>query len=242
MILPEHDWLEQLAQAKDCLCWEYAPLPGSGKVIVLAPHPDDPDAWPVFQRMLREGGYTIRWLILTSGWSGVRDEFAGPDKEAKAACRRREQLESARLFGIDSVTFLDLPETEDGELADDPEGYEQLMKHLGNPDVVILPWGQDTNPTHRLTYEWFERWRRGKSVTAFFSEDPKSLDFIPHLEIVFDEEMAAWKATLLECHHSQTDRNLAIRGYTFSERILSMNHRSAGENGLYVERYRVSLP
>lgn len=237
MILPEHDWLEQLAQAKDCLCWEYASLPGSGKVVVLAPHPDDPDACAVFQKMLRLGGWEIRWLILTSGWSGVRDEFA-VGKEAKASCRRREQLESAKLFGIESVTFLDLPETEDGDLAG---GYETMVEHLGNPDIVILPWGQDTNPTHRLTYEWFMRWRRGESVTAFFAEDPKSLDFIPHLEIVFDEELAAWKSALLECHRSQTDRNLATRGITFSERILSMN-RTSGENGLYVERYRVSMP
>lgn len=239
--MPDQDWLQKAirsAQARKYTSLEYAPLLGSGKVIVLAPHPDDPDAYAVFQRMLFNGGYTIRWIILTSGWSGVRDELAGTDKEAKAACRRREQLESARLFGVDSVTFLDLPETEDGELTD---GYELMVEHLGNPDIVILPWGQDTNPTHRLTYEWFMKWRRGKSVTAFFAEDPKSLDFIPHLEIVFDEGLAAWKASLLECHRSQTDRNLATRGITFSERILSMNRR-AGENGLYVERYRVSMP
>ena len=148
------------------------------------------------------------------------------------------------MFGLNesSVLFLDLPETEDGELADDPSGYAVAVEILSaeKPDIVILPWGQDTNPTHRLAYEWFTRWNTGK-VTAFFAEDPKSLDFTPHLEIVFDEELAAWKAALLECHHSQTDRNLATRGITFSERIISMN-RTSGENGLYVERYRVSMP
>lgn len=218
------------------MSWEYAPLPGSGMVVILAPHPDDPDACAVFQRMLQLGGWDIQWIILTTGWSGVRDEFVGPDKQAKAERRRREQLESARLFGIDSVTFLNLPETADGELADDPAGYALMVKHLDNPDIVIVPWGQDTNPTHRLAYEWFTRWKEGRAVTAFFAEDPKSHDFWPHLNVMFDEEVAAWKASLLECHRSQTDRNLATRGMTFSERILSVNLQSPG---VYRERYRI---
>ena len=229
------DWLKQAkkaARTEECLSLEYGPLPGGGSVVVLAPHPDDPDACAVFQRMLRLGGYTIRWLILTSGWSGVRDEFAGLDRLAKAECRRQEQLESAKSFGIEPVTFLDLPETEDGELAG---GYELMVEHLGEPDIVILPWGQDSNLTHRVTYEWFMRRQSDRPVTAFFAEDPKSLDFTPHLEIVFDEETAAWKASLLECHRSQTDRNLVTRGITFSERILSMNRQEAG----YAERYRI---
>jgi LmbE family N-acetylglucosaminyl deacetylase len=229
------DWMNKVLQAageEKCISFDFAPLPGKGEVAVLAPHPDDPDASAVLQRMLKEGGWEIRWLILTSGWSGVRDEFAGPDRQAKANCRRKEQLESARLFGIESVTFMDLPETEDGELAD---GYDLMVERLGDPDIVILPWGKDTNATHRLVYEWFMRWAEGKSVTAFFAEDPKSLDFTPHLEIVFDEETAAWKASLLKCHRSQTDRNLATRGITFSERILSMNRRETG----FVERYRI---
>ena len=235
------DWLKQAqeaARAEECLSLEYGPLPGRGSVVVVAPHPDDPDACAVFQRMLLLGGYTIRWIILTTGWSGVRDEFAGPDREAKAACRRLEQMQSERILGIDSAIFLNLPETDDGELNDDLLGYARLafLLDVDRPDIVILPWGKDTNATHRLTYEWFERWRRGKSVTAFFSEDPKSLDFNAHLEVAFDEETAAWKASLLECHRSQTDRNLATRGITFSERILSMNRRETG----FAERYRVS--
>lgn len=229
------DWLEQAqeaARAEECLSLEYGPLPGGGSVVVVAPHPDDPDACAVFQRMLLEGGWEIWWVVLTSGWSGVRDEFAGPDRQAKADCRRKEQLESAKLFGIEDVTFLDLPETEEGELAD---GYELMVLELGDPDIVILPWGQDSNPTHRLAYEWFMRWQSDRPVTAIFAEDPKSLDFQPHLEVAFDEETAAWKAALLECHRSQTDRNLATRGITFSERILSMNRRETG----FAERYRI---
>jgi len=236
------DWLEQAkkaARTEECLSLEYGPLPGRGSVVMLAPHPDDPDTCAVFQKMLQLGGWEIWWVVLTSGWSGVRDEFAGTDKEAKTACRWQEQLDSCHLFGLneDWYEFLGLPETDDGELADNLASYRHFASDLNElaPDIVILPWGKDTNATHRLTYEWFMRWRADRPVTAFFAEDPKSLDFTPHLEIVFDEETAAWKASLLECHRSQTDRNLATRGITFSERILSVNRRETG----FVERYRI---
>jgi len=242
-------WLEcakEDAHRDECLDIGEEGLPGSGRVVILAPHPDDPEVSAVFQRTLVRGGWSVRWIILTSAWSGVRDEFVGSDKAAKGAARRVEQTESARLFGLDpdELVFMDLPEIEDGSLAEIPESFERMSEKLDreSPDIVILPWGMDSNPTHGLVFRWFEKWREGHGgVTAFYQQDPKSVDFTPHLRVLFDEESACWKASLLECHRSQTERNTATRGITFSERILAVHRQAAEGSGKpYVEAYRVS--
>jgi len=48
----------------------------------------------------------------------------------------------------------------------------------------------------------------------------------------------ARKASLLECHRSQSARNQSTRGITFAERILGMNRRA---DGLYSERFEAAL-
>lgn len=245
----KEEWIRhvlQTARRQECTSIFEGPLAGSGTAVVLAPHPDDPDASAVFQRMLFRGGWSVRWIILTSGWSGVSDEFAGPSKRTKALVRRQEQAESARLFGLNnnSLVFMDLPETLEGDLADDRMGFALMTERLvaEDPDIAILPWGRDSNYTHRLVYEWFQRWRAAspKPVVAFLSEDPKSFDFAPHLRVSFDEQSARWKESLLECHRSQTQRNLLTRGHRFSDRILSMNRRAANGTNFYAERFRLS--
>ena len=69
---------------------------------------------------------------------------------------------------------------------------------------------------------------------ALGNEDPKTQDFHPNVEVVFGEEEARWKASLLECHRSQSARNQATRGITFAERILGINRRA---DGTYSERF-----
>lgn len=149
------------------------------------------------------------------------------------------------MFGLDAgdLTFLNLPETPDGELDDLPESYQVMAGVLdkARPRIVICPWGKDTNLTHRLVYRWLRQWLEAcpHSVIVFASEDPKSLDFSPNLSVHFDESTARWKSSLLECHKSQTERNMATRGCTFSQRILAVNATGSDEDGGYAERYVV---
>lgn len=238
----------QAARSGSYISIDDHPIARPGKAIVLAPHPDDPESSAVFQRMLLRGGWDIRWIILTSAWSSVRDDFAGPGKEAKASVRRTEQTESARLFGIDkeSLSFLNLPETPDGELEDTAESYSIIADILSeaHPQIIIIPWGKDTNPTHRLVHQWLEKWLENcfHPVIALFCEDPKSLDFAPHLSVRYDEDTARWKALLLDCHKSQTHRNMVTRGLTFSERIIATNISTSDDGRVcYSERYRLSV-
>ena len=88
------DWLTLLSSAQQAgrvLSLPEQPLAGTGRVLALAPHPDDPDAVAVTLRMLARGGWEVSWAIVTSGWSGVQDAFAGSSHAAKRRCARRSR-------------------------------------------------------------------------------------------------------------------------------------------------------
>jgi hypothetical protein len=65
--------------------------------------------------------------------------------------------------------------------------------------------------------------------------------------VVFDDEAAEWKRSLLRHHASQQARNLRTRGHGFDERILRGNAEaalSAGRSGAFAETFelRAVLP
>ena len=242
-------WLDTLCMHRDGdtpLSFNEQPLVGSGRVLALAPHPDDPDAVAVTLRLLARGGWDLFWTNLTPAWSGVQDDFVGPSPQVKAQAREAEERDAARLFGLpdDRLTFLRLAETVDGSMAETVENRERLTAFLDAlaPDLVLLPSREDTNATHRLTYRWFAEWAScaGRLIVALGNEDPKTVAFCPDMQIVFGEKTAAWKATLLECHQSQSARNRATRGITFTERILAVNRACPNlPPGSYAERFQV---
>ena len=242
-----NDWLSKLLTAREegiCLTLPERALPGAGRALALSPHPDDPDAVAVTLRMLKQGGWNLHWVILTSGWSGVQNTLVGSGRSAKQQLREAEQGESARLFGLPAgcLTFLRLEENERGELAPTAENRHRLFCNLEElaPDIVLLPHAEDTNATHRLTYQWFAEWagQGQRPLIALGNEDPKTRAFRPDMQVVFGETSAAWKASLLECHRSQSLRNQAIRGITFAQRILGINRCATDE---YAERFQVAV-
>jgi len=224
------------------------PVPWGGAVaLALAPHPDDAEAIAVTLRLLATNGWQLRWAVVTSGWSGVQDDFVGPDQATKAAARRKEQRAAARLFGLPAnrLAFLELEETEDGALAATKANRARLFQVLGKstPDLILLPWRLDSNATHRLVYQWFAEWADGwpRPVVALGNEDPKTQEFQPHVRVLFAEQIARWKEKLLECHQSQSARNLATRGHTFAARILAVNRTVPGiPEGHYAERFQAA--
>lgn len=219
-------------------------LAGGGRVLALAPHPDDPEAVAVTLRKLARIGWQQQWHIVTSGSSGVLDSYVGNNKLVKAATRECEQLNAAESFGLSTteVKFLRLLEDTDGELADTPNNKLALHAALDNyqPQLVILPIA-DSNTTHCLVAEWFNEWanRQKSPVIAFYNEDPKTAAMRIDIIIPFDEALAEWKSKQCEFHQSQSNRNQLTRGILFSERILAVN-RLAGEKCSYAERFQVA--
>lgn len=238
------NWLDRLASGTP-LVWPEQPLPGSGRALALAPHPDDPEAVAVTLHLLAQGGWEVSFAVLTSAWSGVQDSFVGPSREAKGRVREQEARAAAALFGLpeERLTFLRLRENDAGEVVPDEGNRGGLFAFLDrvSPDLVLLPWRDDTNRTHQRTYQWLAEWAPGAGhrVIALGIRDPKTTGFRADLRVTFGEEAAAWKAALLECHSSQSARNMATRGYTLADRILAVNRAEPGEVGPYVERFRV---
>lgn len=205
-----------------------------GRVLVLAPHPDDFDAIAVTLQRLQARGHVIDVLVLTSGSSGVEDGFGGAfDRGAKAALREAEQRESAARFGLppERLQFLRLWEDFDG-VPHDAAAQHALLRNLLRtmaPALVFLPHGNDSNATHRRTFETFHAIATEERLhtTALLCLDAKTTAMRRDVHVFFDESAAQWKAALLRCHTSQQSRNLRTRGQGFDDRVLAVNRAAA---------------
>lgn len=218
--------------------------PSQGRVLVLGPHPDDPESAAVTNRLLVRAGCEVWYAIVTMSPGGVEDDYAKgfeelwplPDRDRKIEIRRREQRRSAELFGIgpERLSFLGVEEDEGGAVPDSLLNRARIEEHLERvaPDIVVLPVGNDTNRTHM----WVSRAFRacagdlarslGRPIVALYNEDPKTTSMRDDLFVPFDEASAQWKRRLLRAHDSQQQRNIRTRGAGFDERILDMNRRA----------------
>lgn len=212
-----------------------------GKVLVLAPHPDDPESVAITCRLLMRSGCEIWYAIVSMSPSGVEDEYAQIRRnrdpislqEKKSMIRQEEQIRAAEMFGLiqDRLAFLGI---EEGKELDSPENLTRIREHLESvePDVVIMPVGKDPNQTHAWVYQAFRKCAKDltikteKTIVALYNEDPKTIEIRKDLFVLFGEESADWKGTLLRVHDSQQERNIHHRGIGFDERILRMNHLS----------------
>ena len=216
-------------------------LPTYGKVLVLGPHPDDPESVSITCRILMRLGCDIWTTIVSMSPSGVEDEYAqrwqNNDsislQKKKIEIRRREQTRATEMFGLtpDRLTFLGI---EEDKGLDSPNNSAKIRDHLLSiaPDIVIMPIGKDPNQTHAYVCQVFRECaedlilKKEKPVVALYNEDPKTFEIRNDLFVLFGEESADWKGALLMVHHSQQQRNIHSRGMGFDERILHMNHLS----------------
>jgi LmbE family N-acetylglucosaminyl deacetylase len=212
-------------------------LPARSSIVVLAPHPDDFDAIGITLRHLHQQGHDIHVAVLTSGANGVEDGWHGAYGVAeKGALRESEQRASCHFFGlpIERLTFMRLWEGNDAQL-NEQAGIDALRTYLHAkcPDLVFLPHGNDSNRTHRRTYETFHAIATADRLRlhACLNLDAKTVSMRPDLCAYFGEEQAAWKAQLLRFHRSQQDRNLKTRGQGFDQRVLDVNRRAAADAG-----------
>lgn len=204
-------------------------------ILVAAPHPDDFDAIAVTLRHLHAQGHAIRLAVLTSGAGGVDDGFAGTlDASARTLLREAEQRASCDLFGLapEAVSFLRLWG------GDDSDAPLAAWMAAHPADLVFLPHGNDSNRTHRRTFEAVTRLAaaHGRPAWALLNQDAKTVAMRPDVHVDFDEAEAAWKASLLRCHRSQQERNLRTRGIGFDQRVLAVNRAAAVDLGAATTR------
>jgi LmbE family N-acetylglucosaminyl deacetylase len=212
-----------------------ADWPTPTTVLVLAPHPDDFDAIGITLRALAAHGHVLHLAVLTHGVSGVDDGFQGAtDADAKTILREQEQRASCRFFGLPDARchFLRLWQQTD-QAAADAERLRAVVQQL-QPGLVFMPHGNDSNATHRRSFEAFHALAQAEQLTlqACLNQDAKTQGLRPDLVMPFGEAEAAWKAQLLRHHDSQQQRNLRSRAQGFDQRVLQVNRDAAAELGL----------
>lgn len=216
-------------------------------VVVLGPHPDDFDAIGVSMRFLHRQGHVIHVAVLTGGANGIEDGWNGLNSsEEKAAQREAEQRASCRYFGLpeERLRFMHMWEATDAEPADQLRLRDFLL--ACKPDLVFLPHGNDSNKTHRRTYESFRAIaiEEKLKLCACLNLDAKTLSFRPDLYTFFGSAEATWKGELLRFHRSQQERNLRSRQQGFDERVLQVNREAAlnaGSGHAYAEVFELEF-
>ncbi len=218
------------------------------RLLVLAPHPDDFDAAAVTMSHFLKNGNHISVAVLTSGAGGVEDSFViAPTEENKIVLREHEQEASLRFFGLPraNLSFLRLPAGQD-------DSTQLMWRHAvkefiseAAPDIVLLPYGEDTNASHRRTYLVFRDIAAGTAnpLLALYLQDPKTIRIRLDFYVPFSDEQARWKSRMLQFHQSQQARNLSRRGQGLDERILQINRQIASklEGVPYAEGFQVEL-
>ena len=223
-------------QHRPFLLQDFALSPRSS-IVVLAPHPDDFDAICITLRHFHQQGHDIHLAVLTSGANGVEDGWQGAHTVAeKAALREAEQRASCDFFGLPAqrLTFMRLWEGDDAQASEQASSDAlRTYLHATRPDLVFLPHGNDSNRTHRRTYQRFHAiaTEDGLRLHAALNLDAKTVSMRPDLYTYFGEEEAAWKAQLLRFHRSQQERNLKTRGQGFDQRVLEVNRQAAADAG-----------
>jgi LmbE family N-acetylglucosaminyl deacetylase len=132
-------------------------ITSSGRVLVIAAHPDDPEflAGGTVARFAKEGR-EIAYVVVTNGNKGSGDRSI--TSEALIPIRKDEQLQAARVLGVRAVEFLGY---EDGELEDTRDLRRDISREIRRwrPELIIT-----LNPYR--TYNNFPGWHRDHRTTA----------------------------------------------------------------------------
>ncbi len=114
-------------------------------VLVIVAHPDDIESWCAGTVCrFTDADRQVAYVLCTSGDKGTSDPTQTPQQVA--AMREAEQVEAARILGVETITFLRLPDSEvEPTLTLRRELVRQIRRH--RPDLVIT---HDPVPPYRL--------------------------------------------------------------------------------------------
>ncbi len=110
-------------------------LPNAARVMVVGAHPDDPDfACGGSVARWVAAGATVKYVVVTSGDKGMPDPTLDPLVFTRT--REAEQEASAKLLGVEGVSFLRLI---DGEVFDTLDLRRQLTAEIRGfrPDLIV---------------------------------------------------------------------------------------------------------
>jgi LmbE family N-acetylglucosaminyl deacetylase len=139
MIVPlieEDDWLRVLGGVAP---WQ----PGTEKMVVVAPHPDDETlAAGGLIAMQREAGVEVVVVAVTDG------EHAYEENLGLGELRDREQAAALGRLGVGADRIVRLKMVDSGVAAAEPELVQRLMPLVSAKTHLVAPWPGDFHPDH----------------------------------------------------------------------------------------------
>lgn len=136
---------KHLPQEQDLFPYQTT-MPGAGKVLVLAPHPDDETlgcGGAIQLHMQRQD--TVRIIFLTDGGRG---DFEGRYKgQNYRKIRKNEAIAAAKHLGSPDLEFWDFPDR-DIDLSALQDRLESILLNF-RPDLVYVTSPLELNPDHR---------------------------------------------------------------------------------------------
>ena len=209
--------------------------PPRGRVLVLAPHPDD-ETMGVGGTLTMHAsqGDRITVLCVCNGIQGDPDGWY--PREDVVATRQQEAHAAARVLGVEDVRFLDYPDNlSDDDMHDvfeglpsDPEearhalaaGFAEKLGAVldGDPfDIVYYPWDQELNGDH---------WLIGQAVT-FLREHRPDLDQRASW-LGYEVWSACIPGTLIDISDAMANKVRAIHEYRSQELYVDYAHGAVG--------------
>ena len=209
--------------------------PPRGKVLVLAPHPDD-ETMGVGGTLAMHAaqGDAITVLCVCNGIQGDPDGWFPRDKIVDI--RRDEAHAAAKILGIGELRFLDYPDNLsdhdmhqvfEGLPADPAEARRALaagfaeklgvVMEEGGFDIVYYPWDQELNGDH---------WLIGQAVT-WLREHRPDLDSAASW-LGFEVWSACIPGTVIDISDTMETKLRAIHAYASQELYVDYAHGAAG--------------
>ena len=188
-------------------------------ILVFTPHPDDAEfGTSGTVAKLTQEGKTVVYIVCTNGDKGTDDISLNPEKLVEI--REQEQLEAAKILGVNDVIFL---RHSDQTLEDTPEFRKEIVKYirLYKPEIVITAdpyrryvWHRDHRIVGRVVLDAVFPYARDvwaypdfmtegilphkvKEVWLWAPED-ENINFRSDITKTFDLKVQA-----LSCHKSQ---------------------------------------
>lgn len=163
-------WHQQVAQWPLCPLPPVLTLPDHGKILMIAPHPDDEVlGCGGTLALLRQRGCQVKVVIVTDGSQG--DPCGYLAGESVSACRQRESLAALSILGIDDAVFWYEPDAQYRHSAASAARFQALLDDYA-ADWLILPSVLDYHRDHvAISLSALEIWQqRGCRERVFFYE------------------------------------------------------------------------
>lgn len=185
--------------------------PVRGRVLVLAPHPDDETIGVGGTIALhRKLGDPVHAIFLTAGTSG--DPTGLVDKTEYAAIRQREARAAAAVLGIEGLEFWGFPDnyevTENDIAAIVPRLAEAIERY--GPDVIYSPHHLEQHSDHHAVAMILERTmttlRTRPSVFGYEVWSACDAEIVIDVSAEYATKMAALRCYPSQLEHTDIER------------------------------------